>query len=78
MTSITSTMLLIESLREKRAEICFPVINRGKLWYERLTNEQIAELKVWYQQWLDVTKTLIIPKEPKWLNATLNDEEEEI
>ena len=31
-------------LRQLRAEICFSVINRGKLWYERLTSEQIGEL----------------------------------
>ena len=78
MISITSKMLLIESLQKKREEICFPVINRGKLWYERLTNEQQGELRQWYQAWLDVTKTLEIPKTPVWINKTLNPEEEEI
>ena len=78
MKTITTKMLIIDGLRKQRKEICFPVINRGKLWYERLTNEQIGELRTWYQKWLDVTKTLIIPKEPEWLNATLNNEEEEL
>ena len=63
-------------LRQLRAEICFSVINRGKLWYERLTSEQIGELKQWYQAWLDVTKTNIIPQTPNWLNNTLEEEEE--
>lgn len=78
MISVTSKMLLIESLQKKREEICFPVINRGKLWYERLTNEQQGELRQWYQAWLDVTKTLVIPKTPDWINKTLSPEEEEI
>ena len=65
-----------KELRQLRQDICFSVINRGKLWYERLTNEQIGELKQWYQDWLDVTKTNIIPQMPKWINYTLEEEEE--
>ena len=68
----------VKMLRKRREETCFPVINRGKLWYERLTNEQYGELRQWYQAWLDVTKTKIIPYTPKWVNSRLNDEEEEI
>ena len=64
------------NLRQLRAEFCFSVINRGKLWYERLSSEQIGELKQWYQNWLDVTKTNVIPQTPKWLNNTLEEEEE--
>lgn len=78
MMTVTSKMLLEESLRKKRCEECFTIINRGKLWYERLTSEQIGELKEWYQAWLDVTKTLVIPVAPNWLNSTLSEEEEEI
>lgn len=78
MIRVTAYDLLKESLRKDRERECFSVINRGKLWYERLTNEQIGELRVWYQAWLDVTKTLVKPKPLKWLNSTLNDEEEEI
>lgn len=78
MITFTAKDLLLENLRNERKERCFKVINRGKLWYERLTNEQIGELREWYQAWLDVTKTLVMPEEPLWLNSTLKDEEEEL
>ena len=57
----------ITNLRAQRESECFMVVNRGQLWYENLTLEQIAELKVWYQSWLDVTTTKIIPTKPSWL-----------
>ena len=34
----------IEKLRIKRERECFEIINRGKLWYDSLTEEQIEEL----------------------------------
>lgn len=55
-------------LRNKREEECFPVINRGELWYAKLTAEQKEELSVWYQAWLDAPQTGIIPTKPEWLN----------
>lgn len=55
------------SLRKLRNEQCFPVINRGLVWYDTLTNEQIIELTIWYYKWLDVTETFKVPEEPKWL-----------
>ena len=58
----------LDVLRKKREEICFPIINRGKLWYDSLSSEQYQELKNWYKKWLDVTETNIIPETPKWLN----------
>ena len=58
----------LDVLRKKREEICFPIINRGKLWYDSLSSEQYQELKDWYKKWLDVTETNIIPETPKWLN----------
>ena len=57
---------LKEILRTER-EFVFKVINRGKLWYDTLTPEQLEELKVWYAAWLDVTETLKKPKRPSWL-----------
>lgn len=63
------------ALRKERAIKCFPVINRGKFWYECLTDEQVVELKNWYWAWLNVTETLIIPVEPEWLNNKLTKEE---
>lgn len=56
-----------QRLRNLREKECFALVNRGELWYKRLTEEQKAELDVWYQAWLDVTQTLEIPVKPEWL-----------
>lgn len=64
-----------ETLRERRAKECFPIINRGKLWYDCLTPIQLGELKSWYWAWLNVTETLVIPTKPDWLNDKLAEEE---
>jgi len=63
-----SEIEITENLRSLREEICFPVINRGGLWHERLTADQQKELKKWYLEWLNVTNTKEIPKKPKWIN----------
>lgn len=55
-------------LRRQREKICFPYINRGALWYESLTDEQKEELRWWYQEWLDVTRSRVIPETPFWLS----------
>ena len=55
------------NLRERREVECFSIINRGQLWYDNLTQEQIAELDVWYNDWLNVTITLEEPKKLSWL-----------
>ena len=57
----------INNLRAKRETECFPIINRGQLWYDTLTEEQKAELKEWYIAWLNVTDTLVMPIKPKWV-----------
>lgn len=58
----------IKSLRELRDIRCFSIIdNRSQLWYNHLTEEQKQELNTWYQAWLDVTETKIIPEKPEWL-----------
>lgn len=59
--------LRLEELRRRRDEECFSVINRGALWYEKLTPEERAELETWYQGWLDVTETGVAPETPEWL-----------
>lgn len=66
--------LELEHIRNLRQE-CFAIINRGELWYNKLTEEQKQELDVWYQAWLDVTEetnkdengNYIIPEKPSWL-----------
>ena len=62
-------------LRAKRDIDCFTIINRGELWYNKLTENQKQELSEWYQKWLDVTEetnkdengNYIIPEKPNWL-----------
>lgn len=61
-------------LRSRREVECFAIINRGKAWYDLLTIAQEAELKSWYESWLNVTETRIIPKRPSWLDQKLNTE----
>ena len=56
-----------EILRRKRKTECFPFINRGKLWYDNLTKEQLEELNIWYDSWLNVTETLDEPEKPEWI-----------
>ena len=53
--------------RKRREVECFPVINRGQLWYDTLTEGQKSELSAWYQAWLDGTNTQTIPEKPEWL-----------
>lgn len=57
----------LNELRSQRELVCFPYINRGYLWYNKLTDEQKGELDVWYQAWLDVTETKVVPEKPEWL-----------
>ena len=58
----------LNALRHRRERECFSVINRGALWYERLTEEKKVELGQWYDAWLDITETKIVPEKPIWLN----------
>ena len=63
--------------RTRRAEICFPYINRGELWYDHLSLAQKNELNDWYEAWLDVTHTLKEPDRPTWLDDKLQKIEQE-
>lgn len=53
--------------RRRRGKECFPIINRGQLWYNTLNEIQLAELEDWYNAWLNVTETLVPPLSPEWL-----------
>lgn len=57
----------LNELRKLRETECFSIINRGILWYNTLTEEQIDELAQWYQDWLDVTDTMVVPTMPDWI-----------
>ena len=65
-----------EFLRREREKVCFPIVNRGKVWYDMLSAEQIGELKIWYDKWLNVTETLQIPATPSWLNDKMEYSED--
>ncbi|WP_235323136.1 phage major capsid protein [Anaeromassilibacillus senegalensis] len=58
----------LSALRTRRERECFTYINRGQLWYARLSAAQLAELSAWYIKWLDVTRTRQIPDKPAWLD----------
>jgi len=64
---------LIEGLRARRRVECFPVVNRGQLWYDRQTEGQRVELSAWYQAWLDVTETKETPEKPGFLQEVYPD-----
>lgn len=57
----------VQEIRERREKECFPIINRGQLWYDRLTEKQKTELSKWYQAWLDAANTGVVPEKPAWL-----------
>ena len=59
--------LKLHDLRETRSQKCFSIVNRGQMWYNRLTESQKQELQDWYEAWLNVTDTLVEPETPEWL-----------
>ena len=63
----TELELKQRELRRRRTYECFQYINRGKLWYDMLSESKLKELQDWYQKWLDVTITLQPPERLKWL-----------
>ena len=71
----TEVAVSVEIIRKRRELECFPVINRGVLWYNCLTFEQRSELNGWYHSWLNATETGVIPSKPEWLNNKIEREE---
>lgn len=67
---------ILANLREKRRAECFPIINRGLLWYEKLTAAQKEELSEWYNSWLNVTETFVEPKRPLFLDFKITNSED--
>lgn len=58
-----------DDIRVQRSEECFPIINRGALWYDKLADEQKEELSSWYEEWLNAPETGIIPSKPTWIDS---------
>lgn len=55
-------------LRRRRQKACFKFLDgKSQMWYRMLSEDQTKELKQWYQAWLDVTKTKVIPETPSWI-----------
>lgn len=61
-----------EMIRSRRAEECFPIVNRGQVWYDLLGEEQKSELSAWYREWLDATETKTIPERPAWIDMPVD------
>lgn len=61
----------LSEIRARRESECFSVVNRGKLWYDKLLPAQVEELNRWYEAWLDATETLVTPKRPYFLDLKL-------
>ena len=59
-------------IRARREKECFSYVNRGMLWYNKLTPEQDIEFQNWYDAWLKAPETLIIPKKLEWLDSLTN------
>lgn len=59
-------------IRARREKECFSYVNRGTLWYNKLTPEQDIEFQNWYDAWLEAPETLIIPKKLEWLDSLTN------
>jgi hypothetical protein len=58
-----------KAIRERRATECFPIINRGRPWYDLWTPQQYTDLKNWYTAWLDAPQTGVIPTRPPFLTT---------
>lgn len=68
---------ILNTIRSIRNIECFPIINRGSLWYDKLTDEQKQELSEWYEEWLNAPQIYqssdnldyksILPEKPQWL-----------
>lgn len=54
-------------IRARRETECFTIVNRGQLWYDKLSKKKKEELEQWYQAWLDATNTGVVPEKPAWL-----------
>jgi hypothetical protein len=61
------TKQLEEEIRIRRTVECFVVTDRGKLWYDSITQQQLQELKTWHTAWLAAPETKIIPPLPTFL-----------
>jgi len=64
----------INDLRKLRAIQCFSVVDRSKIWWDTLSEEQVSEIEDWYNEWLDIpnqqlqsVERLPLPIKPNFL-----------
>lgn len=62
----------LAEIRQRRELECFPIINRGMLWYSKLTDEQKTELAAWYEAWLDAPQTRTAPSPLSWVDKSMD------
>jgi hypothetical protein len=55
-----------QALRQIRQEECFKFVDRP-IWYNKLSEMQKQEINKWYEDWLSVTDTFVIPERPYWV-----------
>jgi hypothetical protein len=53
-------------LRDLRQKECFAYADRP-LWYNNLSQEQKTQVDEWYNAWLNVTTTFVIPEKPSFI-----------
>lgn len=63
----TALPISADWIRSERESVCFPIVNRGKPWYDSLTAMQRIEIENWYKAWLDAPANLTVPDKPEWL-----------
>ena len=62
----------LAALRRRRERECFNIVNRGVLWYNKLTDTQKTELSAWYEAWLDAPQTGTAPAPLAWVDKSVH------
>jgi hypothetical protein len=44
----------VADLRKLRIAECFSVVDRSKIWWDTLSEQQVNEIKDWYNEWLNI------------------------
>ena len=71
-TEEEAAKIAADALRGRREAECFPVVNRGQLWYDKLSQEQRAEVnrgQLWYDKLSQEQRAELSAWYEAWLNA---------
>lgn len=55
-----------DCLRQIRENECFKFVDRP-IWYKKLTTVEQLSVDTWYDSWLRVTDTFVIPERPNFI-----------